>query len=608
MCGILFYSDPCGINRERLEPRLTEALDFMKDRGPDQQRLEVGERFAYGHTRLSIIDLNDRASQPFWDPTHRFVLVFNGEIYNFRLLRDKLTREGCRFETDSDTEVLSQALICWGPKRTLADVRGMFSFVFLDTQTNRFIAARDHFGQKPLYYLQEGEKIVFASSVKSLKHLSSRCEPDLISYGIYLSASNKSGTRGQVDKERTFFEQIKVLPAGNYITGGDNGSTDTVEYFSPYELFDIDEYERQQSLSESEALAQLHDLFRQSVARHLVCDVPAGVSLSGGVDSSLVFWLAHQINHGQISTFTKISPGIEEIPMDVVPKLLKDRPADAYFVVQNSSEYLQGLQEFVLRTSYPSRWGSGPPMHNICKKARQNGVHVILGGDAVDEYFCGYGHYQNFFNSGDFSDLGELVNLETNSHFYNKEVAAAYLEREFSLRRRIEHRLSAVKNPSDRLIATTTLHDMTTFLQTCVLPHSDAYSMMASVELRNPMLDLDLVKFAVNMPGQLKTQVHSSGYYGKFLLRQLAEKEIGPYVQKKKEGTRNFSMAIGNEEYWDLGALRLNELFILPEKLCPRDIIRLINLEIFHTHNFLDGFDYSNIIRDVGRRALNYSD
>jgi asparagine synthase (glutamine-hydrolysing) len=589
MCGILFYKNPKGVGESRCFER---ALDHMATRGPDHRRLEYGPDFAIGHTRLSIIDLSSDANQPFWDPSGRFVLSYNGEIYNFREIRKELEAAGRHLRTHSDTEVLLESLLEWGLDSTLERLRGMFAFALYDTENGRLTVARDHFGQKPVYYDLRDGCIAVASDPLSLIELRGSASPDPAAYSVYMCAAGQSGTRGAFHTDRTFFEEIQALPAGHVLTFDESGAR-LREYFTTSSLFDASELERNIQRPREECVDELRFEFRRAVRRHLVSDVGVGVLLSGGIDSTLVYWFAHEM-HPELTSFTKISPGIESIPLEIVPRILERRPANTYLSVQQPGGYLSGLRDFVRASRAPSRWGGGPPMNQLCVDARRNGIYVLLGGDCADEYFAGYGHYESLFEqkNPDPSSLSDLVSLNANSAFRVPEEAEAYECDQRERRRRILDQLRDVAEPYERLVQATLLHDSSSFLQTCNLPHSDAYSMMTSVELRNPMLDLDLVRFAVNLPARLKVGRDISGHFGKRLMRELAKREIGDFVNVKKEGTRNFAMKVADSRYWRFGNFAIRELMRIPDEMTKREIIRLINLEIFHRQLFLGEEDF----------------
>jgi asparagine synthetase B (glutamine-hydrolysing) len=330
------------------------------------------------------------------------------------------------------------------------------------------------------------------------------------------------------------------------------------------------------------------------------------VLLSGGIDSSAVFWYA-AAREPSLQTFTKTSPGIETIPLTVVPRLLQQRPATAHFILQRRAGFVRDLDSFVRRTHAPSRWNSGPSMESLCHAARRNGVIVLLGGDCMDEFFGGYVHYRDYFaRDPDPTDLGPLIDLLAGADGRYTPLCETYLGEQRAVRTAILARLAFLPNPQQRLRHATLLHDTATFLQTCSLPHSDAYSMAASVELRNPMLDLDLFSFVINLPMHLRADHHENGEFGKVLFRMLAEREIGSFANVAKEGTRNYAMAMADPALWNVDSFSIRKVCPLPAAPDRRDLIRMINLEMFHNAFFTgaDGRDVAERMTVAGRREF----
>lgn len=600
MCGILYYRSQKLV---RGDERIARAMSHISVRGPDGQDVLWGEGCALGHTRLAIIDPSAAANQPFWDASRRYVIAYNGEIYNYAELRRELINRGINLRTTSDTEVLIELLARDGWAATCRRVRGMFAFILIDNETGKVLVARDHFGQKPLYWHYSGGAFAAASDPMSVVELAGRREPDLDSYSIYASTRSTAGTRGLFDPERSMFAGVQMLPAG-HILELDGGKPRISRYFAPHELYSGAVATRQRERSEDELVDELRHLLRQSAHRHLVSDVPVGTLLSGGVDSSLIHWYASELTD-QLSAFIKLSPGIEEIPQTVVPELLRRRPASAFYHVQRPENYVRELVSFIAATRAPGRWGGGPPMYKLCVDARRNGIVALLGGDCADEVFGGYETYEPLIAKADTSDLGDSYAIDPVSPFRDAGACDAYEARQWQLRHEIEAAVDGETGPQDRFAQVALLHDLTTFVQVCNLPHSDAYSMMASVELRNPMLDLDLVTFAVNLPPRLKAARHRSGQYGKVLLRELVERDLGPFMQVRKEGTRNFAMRAAEPAYWRFDRFQICELIGRPKgELTKRQIVRLFNLEIFHRLFFgggkADGAFLNEIMTETG--------
>jgi len=600
MCGIFFYKTQ-GILEDK-EP-FYKALSHMNHRGPDNESICFGKNFAIGHTRLSIIDISPDANQPYWDVNKRYVISYNGEIYNYKELQKDLINNSCSLRTNSDTETLLEYIKNFGIEKTLERVRGMFAFVLFDTLTEEIIVVRDHFGQKPLYYLEDNGVLVVASSIKSILDFKERLEPNVCSYLTYLC------TRGIIHPEDTFFSGIKCLPAGHMLTKN-GGFCIKREYFNVWSLYDSYRNSIYIKSPIDVVVNELDMLLEQAVRRHLVSDVPVGICLSGGVDSTILYWYAHDM-YKYLTAFTKVSPGIESIPMDIVPQVLKNKKSRCIFNLERVDLYLPLLVDFINSSHSPSKWGGGPPMYRLSAEARKLGVYVLLGGDCVDEYFAGYKEHEEVFNQfdGNMFQFSKCVQLQRDLPFYSEKYCDRYELYQTQTRKRLLDCLEGIKDPFEKFFQATLLHDTSVFLQTCTLQHSDAYSMMASVELRNPMLDIDLVRFVCNLPSYMRFAKHSSGNNNKYLLRELVSRKIGNFVNVPKEGTRNYSMEISEFSFWDFSRFMLNEVvegtFTSNKVKSNKNLIfRLLNLEIFHRLYFLgDEHPLNDIMTKVGRKT-----
>jgi len=595
VCGIFF----CAWKSRPPSPAaLDAALAALRHRGPDHQAIERHETYAIAHARLSIIDLSAAANQPFEDRTGRWSLTYNGEIYNYRELRDGLLKRGVALRTSSDTEVLLELLLRDGVEPTLARVRGMFAFLLFDRETGRLVAARDHFGQKPLYYFQEAGITALASDIRALLAVKPSAAPNPEAWPVYLASL------GILLPEDTFFDGIRAIPAGAYLEGPPEALT-LKRYFAAWSLFDHDAYDAAGRASDDDAVEGLEAALRQAVERHLVSDVPVGVMLSGGIDSSLVFWYTGEAS-SKLTTFTKVSPGIESIPMAIVPPLLGKRPANAYFRLETPDSYTARLVDFVAASQFPSRWGGGPPMKALCDAARQLKTIVLLSGDGVDEYAAGYRTLEPLIDGfdGDTARLHAILELDGRMGDLGPG-GARFRAAQSDLRRQILDHLGDLGDGRETLLQATLLQDTAMFLQACNLPHSDAYSMASSVELRNPLLDFDLVRYVVNQPGRRKFGRHGSGHRNKILFRELAERRLGGFVNVEKEGTRNYSMAISKPEYWNLGAFAIGGNLALPPAPAPKLLFKLINLEMHYRLFFEKETDFlPRLLTAEGRGSI----
>lgn len=575
MCGILFSNWKTDKNSPSYKI-LKKSLSLLDNRGPDYSKLILSNKWCIGHTRLSIIDpVSKKSNQPFTDFEGRYYLTFNGEIYNYKELKNNLLLKGYKFFTNSDTEVLFVLLKNFSIESVLALIKGMFAFVFFDKQEQTFTAARDHFGQKPLYYCIDKNFVGISSNVKSL-NLIVNSKPDLDLYNIYLSSN------GIINHKKTFFKKIKSLQAGTYIYGK-NFSYNSYTYFRPEKLFNDKENNIQKKNSINSSIDNLKYLMKKSVTRHLVSDVKVGVLLSGGIDSSLLYYFAREKNK-DVSSFTSLSPGIEKNSFNLVPKIIKKFPAKKnFFIMQNTNEYIPSLLNLIKNTYNLPRWGGGPPMSKICERAKKNNVKVLIGGDGVDEISGGYNTMIKLIkqkNLNKFSIHQTLTLncpsfLKKNKYFYDFEKSIK------DEKKTIFSKLKNIKNHRERVINSLLMQDTSSFLQMCTLPHSDEYSMFNSVELRNPYLDLDLVRFIFNEPLNRKITNNNT----KILFKKLAITSLGEFINAKKEGTRNYSKYISNINLWNLRKFKIFEILNvskIPTIHNHKLLYKLISLEIFH--------------------------
>jgi asparagine synthase (glutamine-hydrolysing) len=375
MCGI------AGCYQQADGQKLVDIMtDRIAHRGPDAVGTwgHVGDRVAVhlGHRRLSIIDLSDAANQPM--SKDGLTLVYNGELYNFKELRADLKARGVRFATESDTEVVIEAWRAWGPEG-LRRFRGMYAFALADEKTGDLVLARDPLGIKPLYYLPRGEGLIFASELKALMAAAGA------ELRIDLGAMVASMLYYWVPDQQCAIEGVRKLPPGSWARVRADGS------------FSVQHYWRIADVAREAAGAPMPDLgavVKESIAAHLVADVPVSSFLSGGLDSSIVTVLAHQAGQG-IDAYT-----ITFRPED---QRLEAMPDDAVYARKVASQFGIKLHEIEIA---PDIAGLLPRMVDVldepigdpaaintllmCEAARERGVKVILSGMGADELFGGY--------------------------------------------------------------------------------------------------------------------------------------------------------------------------------------------------------------------------
>jgi asparagine synthase (glutamine-hydrolysing) len=355
-------------------------ITYMSARGPDAEGLWVGEGVVLGHRRLAIIDLDSRSNQPMFSADGRYVLVFNGEIYNYRQLRTELENQGEVFHTTSDSEVLL-ALYARMGERMLPRLRGMFAFAIWDTRLRELFLARDAYGIKPLYYAQTKEGVLFASQVRSL------IASGLISTEIEMAGLAGFYLWGSVPEPWTIFREVLSLPSGTWMRI--RSSIPSL----PTTWHDIRESWNQPQIrcTEEEVQEHVRSAVTESVAGHLVADVPVSIFLSGGIDSGTVTGLAAQLGakvEGVTIGFTEFDHiALDETP--VAASIASHYGLNHHIRQVTQTEFTADLPRFMSAMDQPTI--DGVNTWFASKAVAERGYKVVLSGVGGDELFYGYG-------------------------------------------------------------------------------------------------------------------------------------------------------------------------------------------------------------------------
>ncbi|NER94648.1 MAG: asparagine synthase (glutamine-hydrolyzing) [Symploca sp. SIO1B1] len=377
MCGI------CGILGSRTEESERESLvqgmmERLFHRGPDGSGIQTAEKFSFGHRRLAIIDLA-YGQQPMQSEDGRYTIIFNGEIYNYLELRQKLTQQGIQFRTFSDTEVLLQLLI-QERDSALYSLDGMFAFAFFDRETGEWLLGRDPFGIKPLYYVELEDEIVFASEIKALfVHPQIHPERDWQATQQYLTFQFCLG-------DRTLFRNIRKLEPGCYLKGIGGSITQSVQYWDTN--YQIDQYH-----TENYFIDKLRSLLEHSIHLQLRSDVPVGAYLSGGLDSSLITMLAADYLDDSLQVFTGLFAEGSQYDESAYAKIVAEASgSNLLTVIPTAQEFVADLPQLIYALDEPVAGPGLFPQYRVSKLASQH-VKVILGGQGGDEIFGGYARY-----------------------------------------------------------------------------------------------------------------------------------------------------------------------------------------------------------------------
>jgi asparagine synthase (glutamine-hydrolysing) len=474
--------------------QLTGMLDAQHHRGPDDRGWwsDPDGKAAIGQNRLSIIDLSPAGHQPMWNSDHTVAIVFNGEIYNYLELRSELHEYPYRSRTD--TEVILAAYERWGDT-CLEQFVGMFSFLLWDTRRRRLFAARDRFGVKPLYYHANGGALMVASEIKTIHQAGVEPEPDAVAWATYLSDGLLEHS------SRTFWKNIRSLPPGHRLTWQD-GRVDVERWYDIAErVAGLPFDERSDETVEEEYL----DLLLQSVRLRFRSDVPVGINLSGGLDSSTLLGLVHSVQGADSEvkayTFATGDAAYDETPW--VRQML-DQTRHPSTVCMLSADEVPELAASVARFE-DEPFGGIPTLAyaRLFELARAQGTIVLLDGQGMDEQWAGYDYYSRSSN-------GVRAGIVQGA---DKPVRASCLLEEF---RKLAEPFQAPEPFSDRL-RNLQYRDIRFTKIPRALRFNDRVSMRSSTELREPFLDHRLFEIALRQPVSRKIV----NGIGKWMMRRI---------------------------------------------------------------------------------------
>jgi asparagine synthase (glutamine-hydrolysing) len=541
MCGLAGLLNRDGAPAS---PVVAERMgESIRHRGPDGSGLFTDGPFAVAHRRLAIIDLSPAGHQPMATADGRFVIAYNGEIYNFQELRLELEAGGRTFRSRTDSEVALHALAAWGPG-AVSRFNGMFALALWDRRERTLLLARDRFGVKPLYYAQRGGLFVFGSEVKALlAHPEVPARPDLEGLAEYLSFQN-------FFTSRTLFESVRLLPAATTLTvRPDEGSLP-----EPRRYWDFHFREPEERRPDGEYVEELDRLFRQSVNRQLVSDVEVGSYLSGGMDSgSITAVAARQLPH--LRTFTA---GFDLTSASGVELGFDERAAaERMSYVFGTEHYEMVLKAGDMERVFPRlarhieepRVGQSYPNFYAAQLASRF-CKVVLSGAAGDELFGGYPwRYYRAAVNGSFDEY-----VDKYFAFWQRLIPNGAFQRILApVWGRVSHvsardifrgvfgaQGGALARPED-YINHSLYFEAKTFLH-ALLVVEDKLSMAHGLETRVPFLDNDLVDFAMQVPVSLKL-----GNLGEVV--RINENEPGPkaakYFLKTRDGKLVLRQAMG---------------------------------------------------------------
>lgn len=567
MCGI------CGVagNRQKVDlETLTAMGDALTHRGPDGygHMVSPDQHVGLCHRRLAIIDLSERGRQPMTDGSGDYHITFNGEIYNFMELKAELEQKGHTFNSRSDTEVILEAYVEWGPG-CIRKLNGMFTFCIYDSVRHDLILARDRAGEKPLYYSHRPGEFRFASELKAL--MSDRDFPRRLD----TEAANFFFAYGYVPGDRCILKGVRKLPPGQWLRY--RILEDKIEHNAYWHLPAQKDSCRTQG-DEVELVTELEALLTDAVGRQLLSDVPVGILLSGGLDSSLVTALAARNASKPIKTYTITFPGFGDFDEGPHARRVAEFFSTDHTELPVGPASLDLLPKLAAQYDEPISDSSMIPTYLVSTLVRQEAT-VALGGDGGDELFGGYSTYSNIQKLGRFKwrwarrRLAGLANallplgfpgrnhlLENADGLSHYLVHPAYFGR--SLRQQLlapiitdaafdwdapERFKEALLESNLSPLQQATRLDFQTYLPDNVLCKVDRASMLASLEVRAPWLDYRIIDFAfASTPDHLRATASTR----KILPKKLGKRILPPaFDMKRKQG---FSLPLQD---WFLGGL-----------------------------------------------------
>ncbi len=495
MCGIVGL-----INRDQAlvdEPVLRSMRNALAHRGPDDSGLYIDGGIGLGHQRLAVIDVTHAGHQPMASPDGRYILVYNGEIYNFQDLRQLLEKEGWVFRSRSDTEVLLAGAVIWGVRRLVEQIDGMAAFALWDKRERRLFLVRDRYGVKPLYLWRTRQHLAFASEIKAfLRHPQFDVRVNDAALREYFTFQN-------LFRQHTLFAEVEQLPPASILSIDDEG--ERIETYWDYEFDQVD------AVDAEEGIATLKCLMAEAVERQLASDVPVGAYLSGGMDSGSIVALAGQ----KISRMQTFTAGFELSKVDGIEASFDERRAAELMANTHMTEhYEQVMNAGDIRWSLPRviwhledlRLGMSYPNYYIARLASKF-VKVCLSGAGGDELFGGYPwRYYRVFRSLDKQDF-----LENYYGFWQRLTSAE--QRKQLFRDKTDDRdemfeVFAGVFPKakeinfatpEQQISASFYFECRTFLSSLLIV-GDKLSMANGLEERFPFLDNALVDFAMRLP------------------------------------------------------------------------------------------------------------
>ncbi len=522
MCGITGIVGH-HINNPTYHSAIKKMNEAIAHRGPNSEGLWNDEHCFLGHRRLSIIDLSEAGNQPFISQDGRYILVYNGELYNYMDIKHELQRaeHGTKhlpyiFKTDTDTEVLLAAYIRWGID-CVNRFNGMFAFSIWDTVEQKLVIARDRMGIKPLYYHFKDNVLSFASEIRAIIH------SGLIDKKINLKSVAEYLQYATVHAPNTILQDVFMLMPGHALELKD-GELKIHQYWN------INDFTKsKEELSYKETCKKVNELLTASVERRLVADVPFGAFLSGGIDSSAIVGLMSKVSSEKVQTFNVSFDESEFSEAKYAKQIAEKFNTEHHEIKLTPNDFLKQLPEALNAIDHPS--GDGPNSYIVSKATKQAGITMALSGLGGDELFAGYDVFKRYYElekkgwlnivpgkgiagkllaakkksvQGD--KMAEILNLDTingfnaypiNRKLFNQNDYKALLRDHYNADNFIKNVIKKSETDKTHILSRVSLFEIQTYMQNVLLRDADQMSMAVALEVRVPFLDYKLVEFVL---------------------------------------------------------------------------------------------------------------
>lgn len=552
MCGI---TGILAFNKQVEYDHIKNMNHVLQHRGPDGEGIWLNDKknIGLGHRRLSIIDLSDTGKQPMHFANGRYTITFNGEIYNYLELKQRLEQKGYQFFSTSDTEVLL-ALFDLKKEKLLEDLDGMFAFCIWDNLTGTLFCARDRFGEKPLYYHNNPDYFAFASEMKALFQLGvskTVNKKKVYNYLLYTTLEDP------FDKSATFYECIQQLEPAHYLTVSADKKITKKKYW------DLPFHETIH-ISEKEATEEFKTLFTTSIERRLRSDVPVGSSLSGGLDSSSIVMMIDRIKKEKSiqKTFSARFLNFSRDEGQYMQYVIDRTNVEPHFVFPTVDSVMQNFKTICYHQEEPFASASIAIQFEVMKLAKQNGITVLLDGQGADEILAGYQLFWNTYlnqlyaknkkafqtNLNDYIQVHDKMPITNDFSFKWKAYHTASFKTISALKNKFVAPTSSYylgihpdlvthyKNEYNPIPKVSSLKEHLYFFLTGrglneLLRYADRNAMANSVEVRLPFLSHNLVEFLFKLPDHFL--LHKG--WSKYILRKSMEDILPPEITWRKD-------------------------------------------------------------------------